>query len=124
MTSTELCSGLMELATFIRGNIVNHRGVNYDPKNEVTGSIRKSLKKELQYWSVVKVIPSESRRGPRCRNKHALSLEREFREPKSEHNLIRRRAASPPGNNVGQSVFMGAVLFLYNARILSRSNRF
>jgi hypothetical protein len=29
------CSGLMELDTFMRDNIVNHRGVNNDPKTQL-----------------------------------------------------------------------------------------
>jgi hypothetical protein len=30
-----VCSGLMEPDTFMRDNIVNHRGVNNDPKTQL-----------------------------------------------------------------------------------------
>ena len=41
-----LCSGLMEPDTFMRDNIVNHRGVNNDEKNAVTSNTRRNLKKK------------------------------------------------------------------------------
>ena len=31
----EVCSGLMEQDTFMRDNIVNHKGVSYDAKTQL-----------------------------------------------------------------------------------------